>query len=111
MNGAKNPEARKQTSLAKDLLLFSDLSEVLIMDEGWSVKITGTLDLTRSLDFLKSGHAALSRQYMTYGYRDLLVGAAEDEMISILELCAVHDPVLNNIFVPWDNSCIRERKK
>ena len=36
---------------------------------------------------------------MTYGYRDLLVGAAEDEMLSIRELCAVQNTVLNNIFV------------
>ena len=42
---------------------------------------------------------------MTYGYRDLLASAAEDEMLSIQELCAVHNPVFNNIFVPWDSSC------
>ena len=100
---AKNHEARRLTGLAKDLQLFSDLSEALIMDEGWSVKITGTLELTQSLDFPDSNNAALSRQYMTYGYRDLLVSAAEDEMLGIHELCAVHNPVLNNIFVPWNN--------
>ena len=96
---AKNHEARRLTSLAKDLLLFSDLGEVLIMDEGWGVKISGTLELTRSLNNLDSLHPALSRQYMTYGYRNLLVGAAEDEMLSIRELCAVQNTVLNNIFV------------
>ena len=101
---AKNHEARRLTSLAKDLLLFSDLDEALIMDEGWSMKISGTLELTRSLDNLNTGHPALSRRYMTYGYRDLLIGAAEDEMLSIRELCAVHNPVFNNIFVPWNNS-------
>ena len=58
---AKNHEARRLTGLAKDLLLFSDLGEALIMDEGWSVKISGTLELTRSLDNLDTGHRALSR--------------------------------------------------
>ena len=101
---AKNHEARKLTGLAKDFLLFSDLSKALIMEERWSMKITGTLELTRSLDSLDSNDAALSRRYMTYGYRDLLIGAAEDEMLSILELYAVNNPVLNNIFVPWDHS-------
>ena len=43
---AENYEARRLTSLARDLLLFSDLGEVLIMGDGWSVKITGTLELT-----------------------------------------------------------------
>ena len=42
---------------------------------------------------------------MTYGYRDLLTSAAEDEMLSILELCAVHNPIFINIFVPQNNSC------
>ena len=65
---AKNHEARRLTSLAKDLLLFSDLGEALILDEGWSIKISGTLELTRSLDNLDSLHPALSRRYMTYGY-------------------------------------------
>ena len=101
---AKNHEARRLTSLAKDLLLFSDLGKALIMDEGWSMKISGTLELTRSLDNLDSGHPTLSRRYMTYGYRDLLISAAEDEMLNIHELCTVHNPVLNNIFVPWNNS-------
>ena len=70
------------------------------MDEGWSVKISGTLELRQSLDNLNSLHPGLSRRYMTYGYRDLLVIAAEDEMLSIRELCAVQNTVLNNIFVP-----------
>ena len=65
---AKNHEARRLTGLAKDLLLFSDLCEAFIMDEGWSVKISGTLELKRLLDNLDTGHPALSRQYMTYGY-------------------------------------------
>ena len=43
---AENYEARRLTSLARDLLLFPDLDEVLIMGNGWSVKITGTLELT-----------------------------------------------------------------
>ena len=42
----KNHEARRLISLAKDLLLFSDLGEALIMDKGWSMKISGTLELT-----------------------------------------------------------------
>ena len=101
---AKNHEARRLTGLAKNLLLFLDLGKAFIMDEGWSVKMSGTFELTRSLDNLDTGHPALSRRYMTYGYRDLLIGAAEDEMLSICELCAVHNPVLHNIFVPWNNS-------
>lgn len=96
---AKNHEARRLTGLAKDLLLFSDLGEALILDEGWSIKISGTLELTRSLDNLDSLHPALSRRYMTYGYRDLLVAAAEDEMLNFRELCTVQNAVLNNIFV------------
>ena len=44
-------------------------------------------------------------RYMTYVYRDLLTSAVEDEMLSIQELCAVHNPVFNDIFVPWNNSC------
>ena len=102
---AKNPEARRLTGLARDLLLFSTLNEVLVMDDGWSVKITGTLELSRSLDVPVNNNNALSRRYMTYGYRDLLASAAEDEMLSILELCAVHNPIFNNIFVPRNNSC------
>ena len=43
---AENYEARRLTGLARDLLLFPDLGEVLIMGDGWSVKITGTLELT-----------------------------------------------------------------
>ena len=39
---ANNPEARRLTGLARDLLLFLTLNEVLVMDDGWSVKITGT---------------------------------------------------------------------
>ena len=57
----KSHEARRLTSLAKDLLLFSDLDEALVMDEGWSEKNSGTLELTRSLDSLDTGHPALSR--------------------------------------------------
>ena len=37
---AKNHEARRLTGLARDLLLFLDLGEALIMDEGLSMKIT-----------------------------------------------------------------------
>ena len=96
---AKNHEARRLTGLAKDLLLFSDLGEALILDEGWSIKISGTLELTQSLDNLDSLHPALRRRYMTYGYRDLLVAAAEDEMLNFRELCTVQNAVLNNIFV------------
>ena len=58
---AKNHEARRLSSVAKDLLLFSDLSEALIMDEGWSLKLSGTLELTQSLDNLDGLHPALSR--------------------------------------------------
>ena len=101
----RNPEIRRLTGLARDLLLFSDLGEVLIMEEGWSVKITGTLELTRSLDNVDNINNTFSTWYMTYGYRDLLASAAEDEMLSIQELCAVHNPIFNNIFVPWDSSC------
>ena len=103
---AENYETKKRlTGLARDLLLFSDLGEVLIMGNGWSVKITGTLELTRSLDDVENINHAFSMRYMTYGYRDLLISAAEDEMLSIQELCAVHNPVFNNIFVPWNSSC------
>ena len=41
------------------------------------------LELTRSLDNLENNNSALSRRYMTYGYRDLLASATEDEMLSI----------------------------
>ena len=41
---AKNHDARRLTGIARDLLLFSDLSKVLVMNDGWSVKITGTLE-------------------------------------------------------------------
>ena len=102
---AKNHEARRLTGLARDLILFSDLGEVLIMGNGWSVKITGTLELTQSLDDVKNNNSAFSMRYMTYGFRDLLASAAEDEMLSIQELCAVHNPIFNNIFVPLDSSC------
>ena len=43
---AENSEARRLTGLASNLLLFSDLGEVLLMGDGWSVKIAGTLELT-----------------------------------------------------------------
>ena len=102
---AENYEERRLTSLARDLLLFSDLGEVLIMGDGWSVKITGTLELTWSLDDVKNINHTFSMRYMTYGYRDLLASAAEDEMLSIQELCGVHNPVFINIFVPWNSSC------
>ena len=102
---AENSEARRLTGLARDLLLFSDLGEVLLMGDGWSVKITGTLELTRSLDDVENINHPFSMRYMTYGYRDLLTSAAEDEMLSIQELCAVHNPVFNDIFVPWNSSC------
>ena len=102
---AENSEAKRLTGLARDLLLFSDLGEVLLMGDGWSVKITGTLELTRSLDDVENINHAFSMQYMTYGYRDLLTSAAEDEMLGIQELCAVHNPVFNDIFVPWNSSC------
>ena len=105
MKEAENYEERRLTSLARDLLLFLDLGEVLIMGDGWSVKITGTLELTRSLDDVKNINHAFSMRYMTYGYRDLLASAAEDEMLSIQELCGVHNPVFINIFVPWNSSC------
>ena len=102
---AENCEARRLAGLARDLLLFSDLGKVLLMGDGWSVKITGTLELTRSLDDVENINHALSMRYMTYGYRDLLTSAAEDEMLSIQEVCAVHNPVFNDIFVPWNSSC------
>ena len=102
---AENSEARRLTGLARDLLLFSDLGEVLLMGDGWSVKITGTLELTRSLDDVENINHPFSMRYMTYGYRDLLTSAAEDEMLSIQELCAVHNPIFNDIFLPWNSSC------
>ena len=102
---AENSEARRLTGLARDLLLFSDLGEVLLMGDRWSVKITGTLELTQSLNDVKNINHAFNMQYMTYGYRDLLTSAAEDEMLSIQELCAVHNPVFNDIFVPSNSSC------
>ena len=75
---AENYEARRLTGLARDLLLYSDLGEVLIMGDGWSVKITGTLELTQSLDDVENINHAFSMRYMTYGYWDLLASAAED---------------------------------
>ena len=101
---AGNQDTRRLTGLARDLLLLSDLDEVLILHDRCSMKITGTLELTRSLDFHEN-NITLSRQYMTYGYRNLLTSAAEDEMLSIHELCTVHNPVFNSIFVLSDNSC------
>ena len=53
-------EARRLTGLARNLLLFSDLGKVLIMGNGWSVKITGTLELTRSLDDVENINHAFS---------------------------------------------------
>ena len=102
---AENSEARRLAGLARDLLLFSDLGKVLLMVDGWSVKITGTLELTRSLDDVENINHAFSMRCMTYGYQDLLTSAADDEMLSIQELCAVHNPVFNDIFVPWNSSC------
>ena len=43
---ARNHEVRKLSGLAKDLLLFSDLCEILILDEGWNIKLSGSLELT-----------------------------------------------------------------
>ena len=61
---AENSEARRLTGLARDLLLFSDLGKVLLMGDGWSVKITGTLELTRSLDDVENiNHAFSMRIY------------------------------------------------
>ena len=102
---AENYKARRLTGLARDLLLFSDLDKVLRMGDGWSVKITGTLEITRSLDDVENINHAFSMRYMTYGYWDLLASSVEDEMLSIQELCAVHNPVFNNIFVPRNGSC------
>ena len=99
----ENYEARRLAGLARDLLLFLNLGKVLLMGDGWSVKITGTLELTQSLDDIENINRTFSMRYMTYGYRDLLTSAAEDEMLSIQELCAVHNPVFNNIFVPWNS--------
>ena len=57
---AENSEARRLAGLARDLLLFSDLGEVLLMGDGWSVKMTGTLELTRSLDDVENINHAFS---------------------------------------------------
>ena len=105
---ARNHEVRKLSGLAKDLLLFSNLSEALILEVGWSIKLSGTLELTRSLDHHDDLHAALTRRYMTYGYRYLGVAAAEDELLSIHELCSVQNPVLNDIFMPSNYSQKKE---
>ena len=58
---AKNPEARRLTGLARYLLLFLAVNEVLVMDDGWSVKMTGTLELTQSFDVPINNNNALSR--------------------------------------------------
>ena len=76
------------------------------MGDRWSVKITGTLELTRSLDDVENIKNAFSMQYMTYGYQDFLASAAEDEMLSIQGLCAVHNPVFNNLFVHAEDEMV-----
>ena len=99
----RNPDVRRLTGIAKDLLLFADLGEVLVSSYGWEVKIAGMLDLCRLIDVDEDPN--LSRRYETYGEKDLLASASEDEMLNVVELFAVYNPVLKNFFVPWDKSC------
>ena len=67
------------------------------------MKTAGTLDLSRFIDIDRDPN--LSRRYETFGDKNLLASASEDEMLSVVELFAVYNPVLKNFFVPLDKSC------
>ena len=101
---ARNLDVKRLTGVGKDLLLFADLSEVSVLTYGWEVKIAGTLDLCRLIDV--DEEPELSRRYQTYGEKDLVASASEDEMLSVVELFGVYNTVLKNFFVPLaDKSC------
>ena len=101
---ARNLDVKRLTGVGKDLLLFADLGEVLVSSFGWEVKIAGTLNLCREIEV--DEEPELSRRYETYGEKDLVASASEDEMLSVVELFGIYNTVLKNLFVPLvDKSC------
>ena len=104
---AENEDVKRLTGVGKDLLLFADLGEVLVSSYGWEVKIAGTLDLSREIDV--DEEPELSRRYATYGEKDLVASASEDEMLSVVELFGVYNTVLKNFFVPLADKSLCEK--